>query len=131
MIAGLRRLSGTVGVARVVLFVGMILAVAFELRAGRLSVFMFVMAVWVALPFLLLLRSIRATSATAAGILYLVGAGLLGWSSLMAYRPSTLASSSTAGLVFIFLPIWQLIGVGIIVLISDRLLLRSSKARDR
>ena len=108
-------------ITRLALVLGMIVAVGCELRAGKLSLFGVVVAFWVALPFLLLLRASRSTSARAVAITHLVGAVLLVGSSVAAYSPTALSSSSTSALVFVFLPLWQLIGVGIIVLVADRL----------
>jgi hypothetical protein len=116
----LRRHGTPIGTARVVLLLGIVGAVTLEMIAADFSVAALVFGAWVALPFLLVLRRTEGTHTFTSGAICLAGAVLLNVTSLLAYRPSALTGSSTAGLVFLFLPLWQLLGVGILLLIVDR-----------
>lgn len=109
------------GVVRLLLAIGAIMAVTFELRAGEFTLFSLVFAAWVALPFYLLFATTNRGDSNPSRATFCIGAALLAGTSFMAYRPSSVGSSSTAGLVFLFLPLWQLLGVAVIRWIARRL----------
>lgn len=105
--------------ARALAVLGMIGAVLCELRAGTpLSIFVLLVAVWVALPFLLLFRAAGAEQGRASEVLWLIGSIALVITAFVAYRPPSMSSSSTAGLAFVFLPLWQLMGVGVLAFVA-------------
>lgn len=110
--------SDTTAAARAILIVGAFAAVGLELYATPLSVLALLVAAWVALPFVLLRNSANDTHVPPAGAVYLAGAMLLTVSSILAYWPTSVRSSSTSALTFFFLPLWQLIAVGVIAAIT-------------
>lgn len=109
------------GVVRLLLAIGAIISMTLELRAGEFTLFSLVFAAWVALPFYLLFATTNREDRNASRATLCIGATLLAGTSFMAYRPTSIGSSSTAGLVFLFLPLWQLLGVAVIGWIARRL----------
>lgn len=113
--------------AQIVLAVSMAGAVGLELHAAQMSILVVPFSLWVASPFGLMLWAtrLRWVNPVSAWIL-LGGAVLLALPSLLAYRPAEIASRSTAGLNFVFVPLWQnvvamvLIGISAVLSRRDR-----------
>jgi hypothetical protein len=113
--------------AQIVLAVSMAAAVGLELYAAQMSILVVPFSLWVASPFGLMLWATRSRWVTpVSGWILLGGAVLLALPSLLAYRPAEIASRSTAGLNFVFVPLWQniaamiLIGVSAVLCRRDR-----------
>lgn len=71
---------------------------------------------WTLLPFGVLAAATRLRSLGNASLSLLLAAALLFSAfSFLAYNEDVLRSSSTAGLVFIFIPLWELVGLGLIL----------------
>jgi hypothetical protein len=131
VLSTLHRYATPARTAQVILVLGMIGAVALEFVAADLSLFSVLLALWVAWPFWVLFNGTRAEQTFASGALYVAGAVLLNVTALLGYRPGSLRSSSTAGLIFFFLPLWQLIGAVILRTVAVRLARRGAPRPSR
>ena len=105
--------------AQIVLAVSMAAAVGLELHAAQMSILVVPFSLWVASPFGLMLWATRSRWVTpVSGWILLGGAVLLALPSLLAYRPAEIASRSTAGLNFVFVPLWQNIAAMVLIGVS-------------
>jgi len=102
--------------AEIILAASMVAAVGLELHAARISVFVVLLSLWVASPFVLMIWATRSRGLARWSDWTLLGGSLLlALSTLHAYRPAEIASRSTAALSFAFLPLYQNIGVAVLV----------------
>ena len=110
---------GSLVVARVLLALGAAVAVSRVLQdfQGATSSGVY-WALWVALPFGILLWASRAAPHRFSAAALLAAAVLYGACSAVSFSPSVTRSSSTASLVYIFIPLWQTLATGNILLIA-------------
>ena len=104
---------------------GAVLAVLAEIKlAGGSTIGVLLFAAWVLLPFALTFQGVRASGASAGRV---IGLGVASAFGLVLYLSLLLSAemSSTAGLAIIFVPLWQLLGVGVVLRLTSR-----SKAQE-
>jgi hypothetical protein len=116
--------------AQIALTVSMVVAVGLELHAAAMSLLVVPMTLWVASPFGLMLWATRSRWATPASCwTLLAGALLLALSAVQAYRPSVIASGSTAAPSFVFAPLYQNLGALVFVGAASLLGRRDHRSR--
>ena len=112
--------SGPYAVVQYVALAGAAAALMAQIRlAGRLSVGSALFAPWALLPFVVAYIGMRSRPDSG---LRALGLGLASVFGLVPYLDLALASrlSSTAGLAFLFVPLWQVLGCGVILLLTSR-----------
>lgn len=110
----------------VVLVAGAVSSGALVLLAGNLSPFSILAVGLVAGPHLFFLRQVREELPRVA-LVDLVVALLLLVTSIAAYRPSIVRGSSTASLIFLFLPLAQAAVVLVAMLLTKLIRWRASR----
>lgn len=115
---------------QIVLAVSTAAAVGLELHAAQASILVVPFSLWVASPFGLMLWATRSRWVTPlSGWILLGSAVLLALPSLFAYRPAEIASRSTAGLSFVFVPLWQNMAAMVLIGVSAALGRRDRRTR--
>jgi hypothetical protein len=119
--ASVKRALRWLAVATTLLGAVALLVLAFRMAGGVEGLFRgFRFFAWALLPFALALFGLRRSAVTAArsvGLTAASGFGLAVYSDMLFF---TEHHSSTEGLVFLFIPLWQLMGCGVLLLVTMR-----------
>lgn len=110
-----RESTGLVRAGQAVAVAGAFVAILAEIKlAGGPTIGVVFFAAWVLLPFAVAFQGLRADQQSAGRA---IGLGLASAFGLVVYLSLLLSAqlSSTAGLAILFVPLWQLLVVGVVI----------------